>query len=521
LAKRSWNFAIVLAISLLNLSTNLLDASLNGLLVAGPFNQGRRVLGDFDLLCLAEVLDLDVLELDPEILGDQRTARQHGDVAEHGLAAITKAWSLDGADVEYASQPVHNQSRERFTFDIFGNHEQRTARMRDLFEQGYKIPQARNLLLVDQDQTVLQHAGHVRRVIDEVRGSVPLIELHAFGEFESGRVPLAFLDGDDPVAANALHGLGNQVADGLVVISRNGADLGNFCLRLDRLGSLLNVLDRRLDGPIDAAANDHRIRSEGNAPQTFVVDGAGQHSRGGRSVACGVAGLRRDLVDELGTHVLEGIVEFDFLAHGHAVFGDERIAEALIDDHVSPGRPHGDGHRVGQDLDAALQLESSPVVEQKLFRHFWRLLDSQIGRLLSLSGFGRAKLPLSLLLYHSQNPVRREPVALPIRTLFTRPLLHDLGQNIAFAKDLQILPLNLDVGPAVFAEQDFVADIDRDSRTFAAVENPAGADRDDFSTLRFLLSGVGKDDATRRPFLGTRGFDNDAIIQRFEGHVFV
>src|SRR5579872_6974774 len=39
-------------------------------------------------------------------------------------------------------------------------------------------------------------------------------------------------------------------------------------------------------------------------------------------------------------------------------------------------------------------------------------------------------------------------------------LLHDLGQDVAFPEDLQILSLDLDVGAAVFAEQDFVADLD-------------------------------------------------------------
>ena len=38
---------------------------------------------------------------------------------------------------------------------------------------------------------------------------------------------------------------------------------------------------------------------------------------------------------ELGAHVLEAVFELDFLADGHAVFGDGRAAERLVDDHVA------------------------------------------------------------------------------------------------------------------------------------------------------------------------------------------
>ena len=127
--------------------------------------------------------------------------------------------------------------------------------------------------------------------------------------------------------------------------------------------------DRGLDGLLDSAADDHRIGTERDAAEPLVVDRAGQNRGGRRAVAGDVAGLRGDLVDELGPHVLVGIFQLDLFADGHAVLGDERIAEALIDDHIASGRTHRDGHRVGQDFDAALQLDPRPVVEQKLLRH--------------------------------------------------------------------------------------------------------------------------------------------------------
>ena len=57
------------------------------------------VLVDLDLLGPAQLLELEVLELEAEVFADERAAGQDGDVAEHGLAAIAEAGRLDGADV--------------------------------------------------------------------------------------------------------------------------------------------------------------------------------------------------------------------------------------------------------------------------------------------------------------------------------------------------------------------------------------------------------------------------------------
>ncbi len=72
---------------------------------------------------------------------------------------------------------------------------------------------------------------------------------------------------------------------------------------------------------------------------------------------------------ELGAHVLERVFELDFLADGHAVLGDGRAAEGLVDDHVAAGRAHRDGDGVGQLVDAREHLGPGGVVEQQLLCH--------------------------------------------------------------------------------------------------------------------------------------------------------
>ena len=87
------------------------------------------------LLGSAEHVEGDILELDAEILGDHLTAGQHGDVLQHGLAAIAEARRLDRCDLEPAAQLVDHQRGERLAFDVLGDHQQRLARLHHRLEQ--------------------------------------------------------------------------------------------------------------------------------------------------------------------------------------------------------------------------------------------------------------------------------------------------------------------------------------------------------------------------------------------------
>jgi hypothetical protein len=87
--------AIVVRGRFLDLRADLLDAAFDRILAAGAFDDRRVVLVDRDLLRLAEIFELDVLELDAEVLGDRASAGQDRDVFEHRLATIAEARSLD------------------------------------------------------------------------------------------------------------------------------------------------------------------------------------------------------------------------------------------------------------------------------------------------------------------------------------------------------------------------------------------------------------------------------------------
>ncbi len=101
----------------------------------------------------------------------------------------------------------------------------------------------------------------------------------------------------------------------------------------------------------------------GDVAQTFADDGLRQHRRGGRAVAGDVVGLGRDFLHELRAHVLEDVGEFDFLRDRHAVVGDRRRTEFLVEDDVAAFGPERNFDRVGEDVRAAFERAPGVLVE--------------------------------------------------------------------------------------------------------------------------------------------------------------
>src|SRR4029077_10085959 len=104
--------AVEVAIRVLDLGLQLLDATLDRLGVAGAVDDRRRVLVDDHLAGPAELRDLRVLELEPQLLGDHLGAGEDRDVLEHPLAAIAEAGGLDRDGLEGAAELVDDDRGE-------------------------------------------------------------------------------------------------------------------------------------------------------------------------------------------------------------------------------------------------------------------------------------------------------------------------------------------------------------------------------------------------------------------------
>ena len=280
--------------------------------------------------------------------------------------------------------------------------------------------------ITGSSSTAIIFSALVTKYGDEVAA----VELHALDDVEFGLGGLGFLDGDDTLVADLLHGVGDHLADRGFAVGRNGADLGDFGVRRNGLLGLAEVLDDFGHGQIDAALQIHRVHAGGNELDAFVDDGLAEHGRGGGAVTGDVVGLGSHGAQHLGAHVLELVFEFDFLGDGDAVLGDARGAERLVDHDVAALRTERDLHRIGEDVDAADHLVAGIGGELYVF-------SSHVRRSLRWSGKSRCE-----------------------REALTADHAHDVG----FLHDQQVLAVELDLGAAPLAEQDAVADLDVERR---------------------------------------------------------
>src|SRR5690606_26096830 len=227
----------------LDLRLDLADARRDAWLVAGAVDDRRGVLLDHDALGTAEHVERDILQLDAKIVGDHLAGSQHGDVLEHGLATVAEAGSLDGRYLKATTQLVDDQRGERLALDVFGDNQQRLSALHHCFQYGQHGLQIAKPLLMNEDVRVIQFHAHLLGIGHKVGREIAAIELHALDHVELSLGRLGFLDGDDAFVADLVHRPRNHLAHGRVAVSRDRADLGDLCRRLDLPGASLDFPD--------------------------------------------------------------------------------------------------------------------------------------------------------------------------------------------------------------------------------------------------------------------------------------
>ncbi len=334
--------------------------------VAGAADDGGAVLVDLDAPRPPEMLQAGLVQRQPGLGGDHLPAGEHGHVLQHGLAPVAETGRLHGAALDDAADRVDHQGGQRIGLDLFGDHQQRLARLGHGLEQRHHVLQGAQLLVAQQDLDFVEHRRLPLRVVDEVRGQVAAVELQAFDHLQFADHARSILDRHGPVAADLVQRAGHQLADRQVVVGGDGGDVRDFLRRGAGLRQTLELADHGLDRAVDAALEIHRVHPRGQVLQPLPYHAVRQHRRGGGAVARHFTGARRDLAQQLGTHVLEAVLQLDRSGHHHAGVDDLGRAELALEDHGATARAERDLHRVGQGIDAAAHAVAGVLPEEKL-----------------------------------------------------------------------------------------------------------------------------------------------------------
>ena len=122
-----------------------------------------------------------------------------------------------------------------------------------------------------------------------------------------------------------------------------------------------------VDRLVDAALEVHRVHAGGDVLHAFLHDGLRQHGGGGGAVTGHVGGLGSDFLHHLRAHVLELVLQLDFLGDRHAVLGDGGGAERALEHHVAALGAEGHLDRVGQNVHARDHAVAGVLVEFDVF----------------------------------------------------------------------------------------------------------------------------------------------------------
>src|SRR5476649_408841 len=476
-------FTVVVRTGFFDLYAHLLDARFDRFGLAGAVDDDGVFLADFDTLGLAQFGQGDFFQGQADFFSDHLAAGQDSDVFQHGFATVAEAWRFDGAGFQDAADVVDHQGRQCFAFDVFGDDQQRTASLGDLFQYRQQVTDVGDFLVAQQDEWIVQDGDLFLLVVDEVWRQVAAVKLHTFNDVQLVVQRFAVFDGDDAFLADFFHRFSDTLADRVVGVGRDRADLGDFFGGGAWTSDFRQLFDGGSDCLVDAALQVHRVHAGGHELHAFAHDGLGQHGGGGGAVAGVVAGAGSNFLDHLRAHVLQLVFQFDFFSDRHAVLGDGRGAERTFQHHVAAFRAQGDLDCVGQDVDAFNHFGARCVAENYFFS--CHVVSPELGR------------------YDCKRACQ---------------LLDDDCHDVFFAHDHQFLAVNFDGLAGVFAEQDAVAYFDIQRTDFAIFQNLAIADGEYFALIRFFSGRIRDDQAGRSFGFLVEAFDDYAIVQRAKVH---
>ena len=362
-------FFIVVRSRGLDLSLDLLDTGSDLVFGTGALDDDGFVLGDLDLSRTTELVDGGGVQFQTEVGGDDGTAGEDGDILEHLFPSVAKAGSLDGNAGEGSADLVEEQGGEGFAFDVLGDDDELLTGLDDGLEQREDLLDVGDLLIGDEDERVFDLGDHLLGIGGHVRRQVTAVELHTFDDVAGGLGGLGLFDGDDAVCGNFVHGVGDQLTD-IFIGGRDGGDSRDVCGAGDGLGVGLDGFDGSVDCGLDALLDDHRVCTGGNVLHAFTDEGLCEQRCGGGTVTGDVVGLGGDFLDELCAHVLEGVLELDFLGDGDTVVGDQRSAVFAVKNDVSALRTERDLDGVGKLVDTGLESLAGLFTVDDLFCHF-------------------------------------------------------------------------------------------------------------------------------------------------------
>jgi len=352
----------------LNSGTDLTHTRLNIVAVTGTVYDDGILLSDLHLAGSTQHLHGRVLQFQTQVGSDHLAAGQYSDILEHILAAIAKAGSLNAYTSKGAAQLVQQNGLQGLALYILCNDYQLLAVLQHSLQQGQNILYRADLLIGNENLSVVQHSFHLIGIGHHIRRNVATIELHTLNHLASGLCGLGLLYGDHAIGRYLFHSLRDQLANRLVC-SRHGSHTGNIIAAANGLALFLDTGHSSVHSGLDAVLHNHGIGTGSHILHALAHQRLSQQRSSGGAVTGIVIGLGRNFLHQLGAHILKRLLQLNLLGNGHAVVGDQRCAILLIQYHIAALRTKGNLNGIGQFVNTGLQRLASILAINNIFCH--------------------------------------------------------------------------------------------------------------------------------------------------------
>ena len=360
--------SVEIGLGLFDLFLDLGNALCKCILVAEAVNDNSLLFCDLDALCAAELLQGCVLELKTQVGADDSAAGQDRDILEHCFTSVAIAGSLDSNNVESTAELIDDQGGQSLALDILSNDEELGAHLDDLLENRKDILDRGDLLVCDQDVRIFQICFHLVHICCHVGTDIASVKLHAFYHVELGHHGLGLFDGDNAILGDLFHSVCDH-STYILITGRNSSDLLDVVLALNGSAHRLNCLNSDIGCLLHTLAQNDGVCACCQVLHAFVDHGLCQNRCGCSAVTCDVIGLGCDFLDQLCAHVLECILEFDFLGNGHTIIGDCGSAIGLVQNNVSALGAKCDLNCICEFVDTFCKRYASVCAVLEIFCH--------------------------------------------------------------------------------------------------------------------------------------------------------
>ena len=181
---------------------------------------------------------------------------------------------------------------------------------------------------------------------------------------------LGFLNGDNAVLGDLLHGICHHLAHGIIGCG-DGCDSCDLILAADVLGLCLNGLNSCFNSLLHSLSHNDGVGTCSQVLHTLVDHGLSQNGSCGGTVTGNIIGLGSDLLYQLSAHVFEAVLKLDLLCDGNAVVCDQGSTEGLIKNNISALGAQGDPYCIGKLIYALFHLLAGIYTVFNILSHFF------------------------------------------------------------------------------------------------------------------------------------------------------